>query len=467
MTVHPAVVVAVSASLAALTALDLWFLDPAAFADRLLLAVAVGMLLWSLMRRGEAREGFSSPSCPAPDEPAPEDTADIDGLRPRLYASVFGPSPVTDGLWGRFQINQERATDTATQGDLAAGGVPLYNRSLHGPPVDDLGLPSTDRFTWALALRFNNFADFADTDLTTETLLQVETSTAGAGDFLVKLDVDPGGAAEGTSSSYATLRLTAGTQAASGSPGTLAFDPEQPYLLVVNRDGGDVSVRRYPLMAAPTSGQLGGAADVLAAEGVQQGLAPSNQRLRINVSGRLNANAYAVALFDTSLSATQEAQLQEYLERRIREAMDPGGRERGDCPYGPDVCSNRYCAGITDWSRPEQLIDSRVECKQAIVAYCEENPDRDACYCWDREDTRYDGEDCRRWRAFMGRGECKALESLTDHDVKRVKELYDLEERKCEAAAEEEPKTGIVNYYEDRPAGAPTARSGTTTASPG
>ena len=434
----------------AMASADLWTRRPLQFLDRIMLAVAAGVLLWLVARVPPRARVEDFQACSAEPPPA-EDTSDIDGLRAKLYASVFGPSPVTDGNWGRLHINQERTSNTAdqTSADVAAQGLNLYNRSLHGPQVDQLGLSTTDRFTWAIAARFNNFDEFASTDLTSDTLAQMETSTAGP-DYIFKLDLTPGDQVEGTSGTRVRFNMAAGAVNASSPQGASpVFDPEMPYLIVINRNGRVLGVRRYPLISTATTGQLGGAEAILTASDVAQGMAPSNQKVLFNVAGRFNMSAYAVALFDSSLSETQEVQLQQYFEKRIREAMDPAARQPGDCPYGPDVCGNHYCAGISDWSKPELIIDSRAECKTAIDAYCKENPSHPSCYCWNKEDQRHGGEDCLRWRAFIGAGECKALDSLTDADLEKVKKLYNLQKVQCKEK-DTKPKTGIINPYDGK-----------------
>ena len=453
---HPLVYIGTLVALVAFASWEMWARDRPAFFDRVMLALAGGMLLWVLSQGGPAlrsRDRVEAFEC-AEEDPVPEDTSDIDGLKAKLYASVFGPSPVKDGNWGRLHLNQERTSDTAeqTSADVASRGLNLYNRSLRGPPVDELGLATTDKFTWVVAARFNGFDDFASSDLTSDTLVQMETSTAGP-DYVFKLDLTPGSKVDGTSGTRVQFDMAAGpSNASSPRDASPVFDPEQPYMIVVNRNAKVIQVRKYPLMTTATTGQLGGAEQVLAASDVTQGLAASNQRVLFNVAGRFNMSAYAVALFETSLSETQETQLQQYFERRIREAMDPSARQPGDCPYGADVCGNHYCAGISDWSKPELIIDSRVECKQAINEYCEANRSHPSCYCWNREDARYESEDCLRWRAFIGAGECKAIDSLSDSDIDKIKELYKLQDIQCKADKEDEkPKTGIVNPYRDGP----------------
>jgi len=140
---HPLVFVGALSALVALASRDLWPGDLPALLDRLMLAASAGMLLWALsLGPPPGREGFQC----ADDEPRTEDTSDIDGLRPKLYSSVFGPEPVTGGAWGRLHINQERTANNTEQSsaDLAGRGLRIYNRSLHAPPADKLGLSSTE-----------------------------------------------------------------------------------------------------------------------------------------------------------------------------------------------------------------------------------------------------------------------------------------------------------------------------------
>lgn len=452
---HPLVYVGTMVALVAFASRELWAGDRTAFFDRIMLALAGGVLLWTLSKGTGSRrveEAFRATEC-AEEAPAPEDTSEIDGLKAKLYASVFGPSPVANGNWGgRLRINQERTSNTTdqTSADIASQGLNIFNRSLHGPPADELGLATTDKFTWVIAARFNSFDDFATTDVTSDTLAQMETSTAGP-DYVFKLDLTPGSRVDGTTGTRVQFDMAAGSaNSSSPSDASPVFDPEQPYMIVVNRNAKLVQVRRYPLMTTATTGQLGGAEQILSASDVTQGLAASNQKVLFNVAGRFDMSAYAIALFENSLSETQEVQLQEYFERRIKEAMDPDARQPGDCPYGPDVCANHYCAGISDWSKPELVIDSRVECKQAIDEFCKANHSHPSCYCWNNDDTRFESEDCLRWRAFIGAGECKAIDSLTDADLDRVKELYKLQEVQCVGdKAKEKPKTGIINHYDE------------------
>lgn len=419
-----------------------------------MLAVAAGILLWVLSGSSPSstfvgREMFEC----VEEDPSPEDTSDIDGLKAKMYVSVFGPQPVEEGIkWGKFHITKRSpdAGNTQNMDDIAVNGLNLHNRILEGPPVDDLGLSVTDKFTWIIAARFNAFEEFETTDLDTETLLQMQTSSIGS-DFIAELNMTPDKEkVEGTTATRVGFSLAAGKSNGT-SPDTQkpVFDPEQPYMIVVNRNVGQIEVRRYPLMVTNSSGILAGAQEILKTSVSEQGLTPSNQPVLFNRTGRLDMSAYAIALFDSSLTSTQELKLQEYLTKRIKESMNPAARQPGDCPYGADVCGNDYCAGITDWSRPELVIDSRVECKNAIKKYCEENPKHASCYCWNSEDNRYGNEDCLRWRSFIGAGECKELSNLGDDDIKKIKEKYNLQDIKCEAEEEKKPKTGILNYYEE------------------
>nr|WRJ69846.1 hypothetical protein TetV2_00401 [Oceanusvirus sp.] len=377
-----------------------------------------------------------------------EDTTELDGMSKILYSSVFGPEPVSDGVWGRLRFNQERSpVSQIPEGSiLARSGIPTLNRSIHGPYANNLGISSSDAYTVAAVLRFSGFDTFEGVDVDTETLLHIPSSTQSDNALLniLKVDFTYDSAIEGTTSHNVRFNVISG--ASSGNK-TYQIDTEKTYMLVFSRDGPSVVSRIYQLEVSTSTGSLVDSDEIVSIGDAQENLALSNQPMVLNSTGILNARMFAFAVFDRSLSEPQEVVLQEYFGERIREAVDPGAMP-GGCPYGPAVCTNQYCAGVADWSRPELIIDSRSECKDAIDQWCKENPEHSSCYCWNPDDTRSTGDDCRRWLTFLRRGECKDLNNLDEEDLENIKKKYEI--KCCEKdATPPKPKTGIINHYEE------------------
>ncbi|AUF82738.1 hypothetical protein TetV_656 [Tetraselmis virus 1] len=389
------------------------------------------------------------------DESRPqEDTTDINSLSKLIYESVFGPQPVEGSNWGSISMNQYGSVEQIPdEKHIARLGIPLRNRSLSSRNADSLGLTSSSMFTMAIAVRFNSFEGFESSDVTTETIFEIPCSTIEPNPipYVMKLDVSPGTAIEGTTNKNIGLSFSV---ADSTVEGETIVDMDKAYMILVTRQGQGATTKFFELTVGALDGNLKEGETVSAIAESTEGLSMSNQPIKINTRGMLNCQTYAVALFDRGLNDSQERTLQQYWSMRIREATNPGARNPGDCPYGRDVCANQYCSGISDWSKPELIIDSRSECKDVVDDFCKNNPEHPSCYCWNPEDTRSTGEDCMRWKAFIQRTQCKDLNALTEDDLEFIKEKYKQVFKCCASDEDEtkkpEKKSPIINYYEEK-----------------
>ena len=411
--------------------------------DRFMIASSVALVAACLIEKIGRKGRVENFSCPDDEDVEEEDTSELVSMSPVLYSSVFGRSPVVDSSWGRITIHPMGSSSVQIPDNLARNGIPIQNRSLHTPHADSIDLASSDEFTVAMAMRFPSFDYFDDSDITAYTLLEIPCSTP------------PG---EGTPIPYiARMQITknesVGISASvsdTNASADIDIDPEKTYVLLLNRNNASCHLKLMQLNVSPVTGDLVEPDTLFTLEPTVSGLSLSNQPIKINAEGGIAAHAYAFSVFNRSLSDSQETTLQSYWGQKLREATLPGYRTPGECPYGPDVCANQYCAGIQDWSRPELIVDSRSECKDAIDEFCKANPDHDSCYCWNSDDTRSENDDCKRWLAFVRRGQCKDLAELDEDDLEYLKTKYKSTFECCKGEAEDaKPKSGIVNYYKE------------------
>ena len=463
---HPVVYMGALVTLVSLASWHLWETDRFAFLDRVMLAAAVAMLLWVVALAGgqhpliDAKEPFTvTATAQAAQQPAKDD----DGIESttlkskiKLYESAFVESPLKDGKWGVFTFfPTANAVGSVSDFDVQARGIGVHRRRLQGPAVDSFKIGS-DAFTWAIALRFNGFEGVEGP----KPVIDMLTSTKEH-DYIFKLSVEPTLKLSGTEIwkgkfSLAASKPDSKRQETFVSTKELTFDPERAYMLTVKRAGDTITVRRHHL--TPSSARDKNSFDapetLLSQSGLVAGLVPSNLPVNINESGELDAGVYAVALFDAGLSPESEEELRKHWASLVAEAVDPAERLPGDCPFGNDLCANAYCSSITDWSRPEQLIDSRVECKHAIAKFCTDNAEHPSCYCWKKTDARYEKSECKAWRSFIAGEQCSRLESLGAEDIERLKKLYNLESKNC--TKKEEPAKPATPSPSPPPAAAGT-----------
>ena len=478
---HPVVYMGALVTLVWLASWNLWETDRFAFLDRVMLAAAGGMLLWVVALAGGHRpllpsaepfvasDAAAGPAAAAPD--AADDDDGVGGLpmngEPKLFASVFAQNVPTDGRWGSFNVGQ----GVIHVQNVHVQGVDLKSRLVTGPNADTVQLRVANTYTWVMVVRFNNGSNGGS-------LVNMPTSTTGH-DYLFDLQIQHSAAIQSTKQFETQFSIvvskkddaapaTAAATAAATAPATaptrnvtirstnkVTSNPEKVYMIVLKRSGGTIEVGLYDLIPK-MNGSMEAKQDVLKVEGVREDLVAANIPVKINgnqdQNQSLDANVYAIAMYNYRLDLNHEVLLRNHWSGLLAESSDPAERRRGECPYGPAVCGNSYCASITDWSLPEQLIDSRAECKEAIKTFCEANPSASSCYCWNKADPRYNKTDCKKWRTFMGGNDCKQLDTLCREDLEKVKQQYNLEDKKCAGEKTSTPEsTGVVNPYNVAP----------------